>query len=361
MKTRFGVVLAAAIVLTATMAPAFTVGDPAPKLALGTFLKGQPVTDFQAGRVHVIEFWATWCGPCRASIPHLSELARKYKDVIFIGANVWEPDVTKAKPFVDQMGDQMAYRVALDDDRKMAETWMKDGGQDGIPAAFIVNGQGKVAWIGHPMTMDEPLAAIVAGTWDLDAARQKASAEAAQRARMKEITTKMRAAGADRAKQIAVYRDWFATEPEAQKQYGVGLFNLLRAEDLPAARAYYRELITQTLCDDAEALNSLSWQVVDPRQRGVDPELARLALTAAERADALAGRRNAPIADTLAAAYWRCGDANAAVSCQARALELAAGTELAKEMTKRLSFYEDEAGRPAWSGCPRMVRSGVVK
>ncbi|MBI5832975.1 MAG: redoxin family protein [Armatimonadetes bacterium] len=361
MRTRFGVVLAAMTMLWAATAQGFTVGDPAPKLALGPFIKGQPVTAFEPGKVYVIEFWATWCGPCRASIPHLSELARKYKDVIVIGTNVWEPDVTKAKPFVDQMGDQMAYRVALDDDSKMADTWMKDGGQDGIPAAFIVDGQGKIAWVGHPMSMDEPLAAVVAGTYDLAGARQAAAAEAARKAKMKEITAKMRAAGTDRAKQIAVYREWFASDPDAQKQYGIGLFNLLKLSDPTAATVYYRQLVNDTLRGDAEALNGLAWQVVDPRLRGVDPELAKLALSAAQRADQLADGRNAPIADTLAAAYWRCGDANSAVSCQARALELAAGTELAKEMAKRLAQYEAEAGRPAYSGCSRVARTGVVK
>lgn len=361
MKTRFGVVLAAMVVLCAAAAQGFTVGDPAPKLALGAFIKGEPVTAFEPGKVYVVEFWATWCGPCRASIPHLSELAKKYPAVIVIGTNVWEPDVTKAKPFVDQMGDQMAYRVALDDGDKMAETWMKDGGQDGIPAAFIVNGQGKIAWVGHPMSMEPALSAVVAGTWDLDAAGKAAAADAARKAKMREITTKMRAAGTDRAKQIAVYREWFAEDPEAQKQYGVGLFNLLRQADLAAATTYYRQLICGPLADNAEALNSVAWQVVDPRLRGVNPELAKLALSAAERADALAGHHSAPIADTLAAAYWRCGDANAAVSCQARAVKLAAGSELAKEMTKRLADYEADAGRPAWSGCARIPRTAAVK
>ena len=43
-------------------------------------------------------------------------------------------------------------------------------GQNGIPTAFIINGDGQVAWIGHPMGMDEPLAEIVDGTWDISVA-----------------------------------------------------------------------------------------------------------------------------------------------------------------------------------------------
>ncbi len=51
-------------------------GDPAPALAVKEFVKGAPVTAFQKGNVYVVEFWATWCGPCRTSIPHLTELQK---------------------------------------------------------------------------------------------------------------------------------------------------------------------------------------------------------------------------------------------------------------------------------------------
>ena len=48
---------------------------------------------------------------------------------------------------------------------------MRAAGQSGIPTAFIVGKTGQVEWIGHPMTMDEPLAQVVAGDWDRAAAK----------------------------------------------------------------------------------------------------------------------------------------------------------------------------------------------
>jgi thiol-disulfide isomerase/thioredoxin/tetratricopeptide (TPR) repeat protein len=150
-------------------------GDPAPKLDVKSFVKGEPIATLEPGKFYVVEFWATWCGPCRVSIPHLTKLQKKHPKVAFIGVSIWEQDQNAVKPFVDTMGDQMAYRVATDaipekgdaNDGIMASKWMKAAGQGGIPTAFIIDKGRRIAWIGHPMSMDEPLEKIVNGSWDL--------------------------------------------------------------------------------------------------------------------------------------------------------------------------------------------------
>src|ERR1700722_8182729 len=97
--------------------PAVTlhVGDAAPALTPGKWLKGEPVAAFEKDKIYIVEFWATWCGPCKASIPHLTELQKKYPKVTVIGQDCLEQSPDDVAEFVKKMGEKMDYRVTLDD------------------------------------------------------------------------------------------------------------------------------------------------------------------------------------------------------------------------------------------------------
>lgn len=173
---RIGIVLlGGAVVLPAMQARAAELGDAAAALQVAEWVKGKPV-DLAAGKgkqVFVVEFWATWCPPCRASIPHLTKLQKKYKDVVFVGISDEKADVVKK--FVTQMGDAMDYVVALDADGKTSAAYMGAFGQTGIPHAFIVDREGRVAWHGHPMgEIDRVLDEVVAGKFDLAVSKRRA-------------------------------------------------------------------------------------------------------------------------------------------------------------------------------------------
>jgi thiol-disulfide isomerase/thioredoxin len=169
-----------------------TIGDPAPAFKVDGHIKGEKIEKLEKGKAYIVEFWATWCGPCIAVFPHLSQLTEKYQgQITTVSVNTWDyprgkdeskDDHTKrVSAFVEKQGEKMAYNIVLDDDKDtIATTWMRAAGQNGIPCAFIVNEEGIIAWIGHPATMDEPLEQIVAKTWDLQAFKTKFDEQAAK-------------------------------------------------------------------------------------------------------------------------------------------------------------------------------------
>lgn len=329
------------------------VGDSAPALAVKEFVKGEPVKKFEKGKVYVVEFWATWCGPCKASIPHLTELQKKHKDVTFIGVSVWEADQKKVEPFVKEMGDKMDYRVAVDDvpekgnrqDGAMAKTWMTAASQMGIPAAFVIDGDGKVAWVGHPMEMDKPLDQIQAGKWDLAAAAKEFKEKTARTRKLLAVQEKLVKAKDDPKERIAVLDQVIADEPKMEDTFGPMKFRMLAAVEggKDKAVSYGDHLVATVLHDNAQALNVLAWGILDPNAKGErDPQLVKFALRAAQRADEVAGGKAGDIADTLAKAYFDNGDVAKAVETQERALKLVAGTPLEKDegIKARLEQYK---------------------
>jgi thiol-disulfide isomerase/thioredoxin len=165
MKTWITCFAAAAVCLSAPAAmAALKVGDDAPKIQVSKWAQGEAVKEFEGDKVYIVEFWATWCGPCIASIPHLDEIYKKHKEegLVVIGQNLGE-EADKVSPFVKSMAGKMSYRVTVDDNKSeggwMAKHWLTAADQNGIPCAFVVSKKGKIAYIGHPMELQESLLA----------------------------------------------------------------------------------------------------------------------------------------------------------------------------------------------------------
>jgi len=121
------------------------VGQQLPDLKVD-YLKAKPET---AGKPLIVEFWATWCGPCKQSIPHLNEINKKYKDkgLVIIGITD-EPNQT-IRQFIKSV--PIEYNAATDKTGKIS----KGFGIQGIPHAMLVDKTGKIVWEGHPMSMQE--------------------------------------------------------------------------------------------------------------------------------------------------------------------------------------------------------------
>jgi thiol-disulfide isomerase/thioredoxin len=170
------------VCMTGALAQDFKIGQPAPELKVGKWHKGPRIAKFEPGRIYVMEFWATWCGPCRAAMPHLSELARKYKDkVTIIGMNVFERGEfakieEQVSRFVRDSGKDMDYPVCSDTrDEYLKKNWFSPTGSLGIPATVVVDGKGQIAWIGGTGSeLENTLKALIAGKFDYQASAKRA-------------------------------------------------------------------------------------------------------------------------------------------------------------------------------------------
>ncbi len=165
--------LAVMFFLSAWSSYAVNVGDPAPGLQNVQWIKNDPV-DISKGKgtcIYIIEFWATWCGPCKESIPHLTALQEKYRKqgLVIAGISIDE-DVQVVKEFVLQNA-EMKYNVGFDTEGKTSKIYMTE--DSGIPTAFVIDKSGTVAWIGHPMELDNILEAVIAGTFDAKKVNQQ--------------------------------------------------------------------------------------------------------------------------------------------------------------------------------------------
>lgn len=165
-----------------------TIGDQAPPLKYSKWIKGEPVSELTGDKLYVLEFWATWCGPCKSAMPHLTKLQEEFKEqAVFIGVGVWERVAAglpydSSLPFVEKFvkgnDANMGYSVIADNNEQfMGNNWLKAAGENGIPSTFIVKNN-KILWIGHPGSLDSIIPEILDGRYDMEAFKSKFSKNA---------------------------------------------------------------------------------------------------------------------------------------------------------------------------------------
>jgi peroxiredoxin len=90
------------------------------------------------GKVVLVNFWATWCPPCRKEMPDLQALYDKYKDQGFVVLSISDEEAAKVAPFIAER--KITYPVLLDPGRKVHEEFIVEG----IPKSFVYDREGKL-------------------------------------------------------------------------------------------------------------------------------------------------------------------------------------------------------------------------
>lgn len=356
MRKRILLLGAMAVMAAISSAQTLSIGSDVPAMSAEKWVKGQKFEKFDPSKVYVVEFWATWCGPCRTSIPHITELAKKYNQVSFTGVSVWENQkeadyMAKVESFVKDMGSKMDYNVAADGNKQtMAAEWMTAAGEQGIPSSFIIK-DNKVQWIGHPMEMEGPLKQIIDGSFDLAAAKAARDKEmAAQKIQQEEQEKLMKvmepvneAAQSGDWKKALVALDGVIKENPDISTLKMIRFDLLIRTDDPKVSEYALELSNTIAKDNANQLNSLAWTLVDDQVK-IKNRNFKIATEIAEKAHKL-DPESWMIMDTLSYAQFKDKQIDKAIATQTKAVELmkkATGVdaETRKEILDRLELYK---------------------
>lgn len=119
-----------------------TVGASAPDFTLRTLNGPNMRLQEQRGKVVLVNFWATWCGPCRQEMPHLNRISDKYKSagLVMLGVNIDE-DVRKAAETATKL--QVSFPVLLDTDKKVSTLYNLNA----MPSTMVIDRSGRVRYV----------------------------------------------------------------------------------------------------------------------------------------------------------------------------------------------------------------------
>lgn len=325
--------------------PTLKVGDPAPALKVDKWLQGNAIKDFAPGKVYVVEFWATWCGPCIVMMPHMAQMQVEYRDqgVTFIGFSAKDPNnsAEKVAAFVEKRGPKLGYTFAYGDDKETYDAWMKAAGQGGIPCSYVVDQKGKIAFIGHPMYLDVVLPKVVAGTWSEADVKRMKDVENDVNDVFKAIGGRDVDADAGR-KALSEFETKYPALAHIPYFVGPKIGLLLKAKKFDEAKKMVAEVMAVAMkVDDPTALRSVS-AALRAKEVADNKEFVELSMKAALAGLKMAGDKDLGSLLNVADAYLAAGDKAKAREFGAKAVEAADNPRTKQAIEKLVKKYDEE-------------------
>lgn len=315
--------------------PKLGVGDAAPALKVTEWMNGTEPKTFEKDKVYVLEFWATWCGPCIGAMPHLTELAKANaaKGLVVIGLTHKDERGNNQKSvaaFVEKnKGEKLGYVVGYSDGTETNDAYMEAAGQDGIPCSFVIGKSGKVEFIGHPNDLDEVLPKVLDGTW-----KGKADADAmAAREKELEKVFEEKTAEATLAK-LDAFMTKYPEKAKSDDIRGMKLGLLLQAKKFDDAKPIAEALIAVS---DAKRKMVPAVFALGFADRNANPDKKHLdvgvkALETALKYD----EKNLQLLMAAVDVYTFAGDKDKAAAFGKKAIEAAPNEQIRKEVEKEV-------------------------
>ncbi len=333
--------------LSANAEDRLTIGSDAPTLDIEHWVqngegKFGKVTTFEKDKVYVVEFWATWCGPCVASMPHIVEMQEKFAKSGVQVISISDEPLETVEEFLDRevprSEDSKTFReltksycLTTDPDNSSGESYMRAAGQNGIPCAFLVGKDSKIEWIGHPMELDEPLQAVVDGKWDREKFATEFREIQEQETLMQEV--QITVGGLIRKKKFAEalekMDEFIAKVKRSDMKLNLSMMKLnlhqIAQSDSKMIAATF-ESIFELAGENPMMANQVAWTVWEMSDAGqVDSkDILKKALALAKKAgEKQEGNMKAMTLDTVSHLEYALGNVAEALKVQEQALELA--------------------------------------
>jgi thiol-disulfide isomerase/thioredoxin len=303
-----------------------SIGDAAPPVHVRTWVKGTPIAPaLEKGKVYVIDIWSTWCIPCVASMPHTTELQKRFQDSGLVALGVTSRDSfgnteEAIRDLVKRKGDSIGFAIGIDEESESAkgylgvfrgktvEAYLGGARVQAIPVAFVVDRQGRIAFIGHPMEIDEAVQKCLDGTWDLELARKQRQARMKAQGLLEQLQTAILAKDLDRG--LALCRQIVVEVPHGESRLFAAVAAIMSEGDGALAK----------------------------RDR-------ELALEAGKKGVELTKSRDPGMLSALASVYFAQGQTDKAIETKARAVALAEGG-MKEVLEKELAKYRSAASKP---------------
>lgn len=321
------------------------VGSVAPKLNIEHWIqdgKGKlpKVTGFEPGKVYVVEFWATTCGPCVQSMPHLAAIQTKYADKGLQIVSISSEPLSVVKDFLkreiaDETGERKkvsevtsVYCLTTDPDGSSEKDYMLAAEQDGIPCAFIVGKDAKIEWIGHPMEMEGILEEVITDKWN----REKYVAEQKLIAEIQRVV-----GGLTRQKKypqaLAAIDGYIAKVEDPRLKFGlykskIDVLVRTGASEKDLMKSY--EELFASCVDEPLFVQDVAWSAYEyfVEEKLKSKAIINMSIAAVEKASSkVEGMNKANLFDTISRMHFAAGELEPAIAAQKQAVQFTDGSD----------------------------------